>query len=55
MKSFQMMYKSQFQKMDPYDWFCGPGSHLFNWEDLDAFENEIGYLKSLYFSQQQLN
>ncbi len=25
----QMMYKSQFQKIDPYDWFCGPGSHLF--------------------------
>ncbi len=21
------MYKSQFQKIDPYDWFCGPGSH----------------------------
>uniref|UniRef100_A0A8C1NC06 Sodium channel protein n=1 Tax=Cyprinus carpio TaxID=7962 RepID=A0A8C1NC06_CYPCA len=21
-----MMYKSQFRKMDPYDWFCGPGS-----------------------------
>ncbi len=19
------MYKSQFQKMVPYDWFCGPG------------------------------
>ncbi len=18
----------QFQKIDPYDWFCGPGSHL---------------------------
>uniref|UniRef100_A0A671PH19 Neurexophilin 4 n=1 Tax=Sinocyclocheilus anshuiensis TaxID=1608454 RepID=A0A671PH19_9TELE len=22
------MYKSQFQKIDPYDWFCGPRSHL---------------------------
>ncbi len=22
------MYKSQFRKIDPYDWFCGPGSHL---------------------------
>ncbi len=22
------MYKSQFQKMDPYDWFCCPGSHF---------------------------
>ncbi len=26
--SFQMMYKSQFQKMDLYDWFCAPGSHM---------------------------
>ncbi len=26
--SFQMMHKSQFQKIDPYDWFCGPGSHI---------------------------
>ncbi len=26
--SFQMMYKSQFQKNDPYDWFCGLGSHI---------------------------
>ncbi len=23
-----MMYKSQFRKIDPYDWFCGPGSHI---------------------------
>ncbi len=22
------MYKSQFWKFDPYDWFCGPGPHL---------------------------
>ncbi len=22
------MYKSQFKKIDPYDWFCVPGSHL---------------------------
>ncbi len=22
------MYKSQFQKIDPYDWFCGPGSQM---------------------------
>uniref|UniRef100_A0A8C2D2Y1 Anion exchange protein n=1 Tax=Cyprinus carpio TaxID=7962 RepID=A0A8C2D2Y1_CYPCA len=25
---FQMMYKSQFRKIYPYDWFCGPGSHI---------------------------
>ncbi len=22
------MYKSQFKKNEPYDWFCGPGSHI---------------------------
>ncbi len=22
------MYKSQLKKIDPYDWFCGPGSHI---------------------------
>ncbi len=25
-----MMYKSQFFKKYPYDWFCGPGSHIKN-------------------------
>ncbi len=25
--SYDVMYKSQFRKMYPYDWFCGPGSH----------------------------
>ncbi len=25
-----MMYKTQFQKkIFPYDWFCGPGSHIY--------------------------
>ncbi len=28
--SFQMMHTSQFHKTDPYDWFCGPGSHLYS-------------------------
>ncbi len=28
MESFQMLYKSQFRKIDTYDWFCGPGSHI---------------------------
>ncbi len=23
-----MMYKSQIWKIDPYDWFCAPGSHI---------------------------
>ncbi len=26
--SFQIMYTSQFWKIDPYDWFCGPGSQM---------------------------
>ncbi len=26
--SFQMMYTSQILIIDPYDWFCVPGSHL---------------------------
>ncbi len=24
-----MIYKSQFQKIDLYDWFCGPVSHMY--------------------------
>ncbi len=27
--SFQMMHTSQFHKIDPYDWFCAPGSQTF--------------------------
>ncbi len=23
-----MMDKSQFRKIDPYDWFCAPGTHI---------------------------
>ncbi len=23
-----VLYKSQYKKTDPYDWFCGPGSHM---------------------------
>ncbi len=29
MESYQMMHKSQFWKIVPYDWFCGPGSHIY--------------------------
>ncbi len=29
MESSFIQYKSQFQKIDPYDWFCGPGSHMY--------------------------
>ncbi len=27
------MHKSQFQKMDPNDWFRAPGSHMYNCYD----------------------
>ncbi len=26
------MYKSKLQNINPYDWFCGPGSHTANAE-----------------------
>ncbi len=26
---FDKMYTSQFQKTDPYDWFCGPVSQIY--------------------------
>ncbi len=26
--SFKIMYKSQFHKIDPYDWFCVLRSHM---------------------------
>ncbi len=29
--SFRIMYKSQFQKTDPYDWFVVHGSHMCEW------------------------
>ncbi len=32
--SFQMMYKSQFRKIDPYDLFCGPGSHMYGGQEV---------------------
>ncbi len=29
--SFQMMHKSQFHKIDPYDWFCAAGTHYYKY------------------------
>ncbi len=29
MDSLFIMHKPQFQKIDPYDWFCGPGLHIY--------------------------
>ncbi len=35
------MYKSQLKKKDPYDWFCGPGSHI-------IMEENVIYLSNLF-------
>ncbi len=38
------MHKSQFEKIDPYDWFCGPGSHV---TDMTAENVVIIWISSL--------
>ncbi len=37
-----MMYKSQFQKIYPYDWFCGPGI---------TFDNQVSQYFCLHVEQ----
>ncbi len=44
-----MMYKSQFRKIDPYDWFCGPGSHICLVLFWIVFASKL-YLICAYFS-----
>ncbi len=39
-----MMYKSQFHKIDPYDWFCAPGSHLFIYLFILCFKNDYFFM-----------
>ncbi len=41
--SFQLMFKSQFQIIDSYDWFCGPWSHLCNaaFHNSDCIERNL--------------
>uniref|UniRef100_A0A673JNG9 TBC1 domain family member 9 n=1 Tax=Sinocyclocheilus rhinocerous TaxID=307959 RepID=A0A673JNG9_9TELE len=48
----QMMYKSQFQKIDHYDWFCGPGS--FQRLSKTAHENKA-VLSSQYIARETRN
>ncbi len=43
-----MMYKSQFWKIDPYDWFCAPGSRILF---LCGSGGDFSYKNSLKFSQ----
>ncbi len=38
-----MVYKSQFQKIDPYDWFCGPGSHFSSYSLINLMEHKRRY------------
>ncbi len=40
-----MMYKSQlYIKNDPYDWFCGPGSHLCFEDEQKSFEFDMTWV-----------
>ncbi len=46
-----MMHKSQFRKMYPYDWFCGPGSQMFMSHEIITMHNLdelILYRKYIY-------
>ncbi len=43
------MHTSQFQKFDPYDWFCAPGSHssdtsVFNPEPQESFRSSLSLM-----------
>ncbi len=44
-----MMYKSQFQKMDLYDWFCGPGSHMCNNHEVKSLDPFFGNQKITFY------
>ncbi len=53
-----MVYKSQFQKIDPYDWFCGPGSHFSSYSLLNLMEHKrryFGKLISVFFPLHAVN
>ncbi len=41
------LYKSQFLKIGPYDWFCGPWSHMI----LIAGSSYFHYNESLLFDK----
>ncbi len=43
--SFRIMYKSPFKKIDPYDWFCSPGSQIWKCHKGNIFWNQKGTLK----------
>ncbi len=35
--SFRIICNSQCRKIDTYDWFCGPGSHITNYTKLSHY------------------
>ncbi len=43
----QMMYKYKILKIDPYDWFCAPGSHIKKnlIQNMNKNYNSISYTK----------
>ncbi len=51
--SLQMIYTSQFHNIDPYDWFCAPGSRILKWRLLMckslSFRNNINFLKGSWW------
>ncbi len=50
-----MMYKSQIQKSDPYDWFCGPESHMFKYKIVILNCNSISQYYCFYCIFDQIN
>uniref|UniRef100_A0A671M675 Leucine zipper, putative tumor suppressor family member 3a n=1 Tax=Sinocyclocheilus anshuiensis TaxID=1608454 RepID=A0A671M675_9TELE len=36
-----MMHTSQFKKIDPYDWFCAPGSHMYEFVSLQTNDSLV--------------
>ncbi len=50
-----MMYKSQFQNIDPYDWFCGPGSNITYFSNTELVSLYIWkYIAALIFTKGSL-
>ncbi len=37
----QLMYAYQFKNIDPYDWFCRPGSHIVSYNIIHKLSNNV--------------
>ncbi len=44
------MYKSQFRKIDTYDWFCGPGSRVFYKISCIKSQMTVNSQKNIHFN-----